>query len=317
MNHNSDLNREVSVGKASRLRVEMSSHAFRGDNGMRNLVECREVAAEYGWDFGVQLHNSCSVEEISTLVATGVSLSAHGPVNEPFNWNLAAASVEDTFESIARNVELFRKLGIVSCVFHGFCMTDRPVPAFGRGRSYDECMSTVFRPELAYSPAVRWNGRYTDSEEFLMRRDRLKKHLARLRKLYPDLMFCVENDFPSYGSSNMLGADAVALNNPICLDTGHLWMTCRLFERDFHEEVEVFLESGLVRMIHLHASKYTRSGYALEQWGDGHLPLSTPGEMNLPRFVHSCRCAGVRYFVLEIVQGTVADLRLLKRWLKA
>ena len=143
-----------------KLRVEMTSTAFRGKTGLKNLEKCREAAENYGWEFGVQLHNSSEPGEIETLAAADVPLSAHGPLNSPFNWNLAAESAEPTFEGIEANVKLFRKLKIKSCVFHGFYMTDRPVPALGGGRSYDECMKTVFRPELAMGPRERLNGRH-------------------------------------------------------------------------------------------------------------------------------------------------------------
>ena len=286
-----------------KLRVEMTSTAFRGKTGLKNLEKCREAAENYGWEFGVQLHNSSEPGEIETLAAAGVPLSAHGPLNSPFNWNLAAESAEPTFEGIEANVKLFRKLKIKSCVFHGFYMTDRPVPAFGGGRSYDECMKTVFRPELAMGPRERLNGRYTLGAEFRRRRLRVRERLAELRRKYRSFLFCIENDFPAYGASNMLAVDAALLDHPLCLDTGHLWMTARLFELDFQLEAAAFLKTGRVRMVHLHASKYTREGYPLEEWGDGHLPLDTPGEMDLPRFVGACREAGVDYYVLEVVRG--------------
>ena len=41
-----------------KLRVEMTSTAFRGKTGLKNLEKCREAAENYGWEFGVQLHNS-------------------------------------------------------------------------------------------------------------------------------------------------------------------------------------------------------------------------------------------------------------------
>ncbi len=290
------------------LRVEITSSAFRGAGGLENLRRCHAFAADCGWEFGIQLHNSIASGEIERLVATGVPLSAHAPLNSLYNWNFAAADIEPVLHSVDENVRLFRRLGIRRTVFHGFFMTDLPVPAFGHGRSYDDCMREVCRPDLLRFPGFRLNADYTGTPEFRMRRDRVRDNLARLRTLHPELLFCIENDFPAYGASNMLAQDAIALESPLCLDTGHLWTTARLFELDFHREAEAFLASGQVEMIHLHASRYDDS-IPLREWGDGHLPFATPNRMELPRLVRTALKAGVTHFVLEIVDGTPDDLR--------
>ncbi len=296
------------------LQVELTSTAFQGDDGDAKLEECRIFAEKCGWDFGVQLHNTVSVREIEHLAAHGVRLSAHGPLNALFNWNLAGESADAVFDSIAENVALYRKLGITLAVFHGFFMTDKPVPAFGHGRSYDACMSEIMRPELLRNPPCRFNGDYTNSPEFLERRGRVRERLAQLREWYPEITFCIENDFPAYGASNSLPETAAALKNPLCLDSSHLWMTCRLFDRDFHTEAQKFFDTGQVKMLHLHASKYDNS-YPLEKWSDGHLPLTHPNRMELPRFVAAAKRAGVGCIVLEIIKGSASNLRCLDRWL--
>ena len=227
------------------IRVEITSSAFRGPNGLANLDDCRRQAEESGFEFGVQLHNSAQPDEIETLRRTGVALSAHAPLNALYNWNLAAESVDDVMESIAGNVRFFRELGITASVFHGFVMTDLPVPAFGHGRSYSECMQEVFRPELAHDPRLPFNGNYFGMPEFTMRRERVRERLALLRRRWPDIVFCLENDFPAYGSSNLFAETASCFENPLCLDTGHLWMSCRLYGREFHREAPPLLQARM------------------------------------------------------------------------
>lgn len=297
-----------------KLHVEMGSGAFAGENGKRNLEECIETAGKLGFDFAVQLHNTASAEDIRSLRSAGVKLSAHAPLNSRWIWNFAAEEVGYLFDSVRENVELFRSCGIHDSVFHGFVMTDKPVEAFGHGKSYQECMREIYREELMLHPGSIFNGDFFSTDEFFMRQKRLKDRLAVIRREYPDISFRVENDFPAFGSGDLFADQLVPLDNPLCLDTGHMWISCRFFNRDFHEECAKMLASGRVSMLHLHASIYDDS-YPLEKWSDGHRPLSTPNVMDLPRLVNNAIRAGMHYFVLEIPKGTADDLRVLSSWI--
>ena len=149
-----------------------------------------------------------------------------------------------------------------------------------------------------------------------MRRERVKKNLAELKRRFPQINWCIEVDLPFYGAGSILPEDMIYLDFPVCLDTGHFWCACGTFKKDFHHEVGKFLKSGRVEMIHLHASIYDQS-IPVDQWRDGHKVLATPNAMDLPRFVRSCAAAGVRHFVLEIFDSSPQDLELLVQWLKA
>lgn len=288
--------------------LDVTSSAFLGDAGYRNLLECREACKQHGFIFGVQLHNTATKEEIERIVSFGVPMSAHAPLLSEYGINLAAKNADLSLIEIRRNAEIMRRHKMTSAVFHGFAMTDIAVPAFGRGRSYDECMSMIFRQEMSIDGKSRICGDFLNTEEYAMRREWLKQRLEFIRHKFPDLLFCIENDFPAYGSANLFASDsAAALNHPICLDTCHLWAASFIYDRDFHREVLDFLNMCDVRMVHLHASTFTPDTVKTE-WGDGHLPLSTPNIMDLPRFVRNCRQYGVSHFVLEIIKATPDDI---------
>ncbi|MCP3967295.1 MAG: hypothetical protein GY750_08850 [Lentisphaerae bacterium] len=291
----------------SNVRLEMTSTAFKGPGGEHKYQDCRDVCSQLGFDFGVQLHNSICRDQIEWLASAGVSLSAHAPLLSKHGINLAAESFDLSHKIIQENVALFLELGVTKAVFHGFNMTDIPVPAYGHGRSYNECMSEIFRPELSINGKSRMCNDFTSTPEYRTRLHRVKEHLLTIRGEFPQIVWCIENDFPAFGSANLFSENSAFLKSPICLDSSHLWTTCHLFDRDFHDETEKFLSDCQVEMIHLHASKYTAE-VPKADWDDGHLPLRTPNEMDLPRFVRSCRDAGINYFVLEVSKGTYEDI---------
>ena len=294
--------------------VDFTSSPFKKDGGMANLAECRKSAEEYGFDFGVQLHNTAGADEIKNLTAADIKLSAHAPLIAEYAINLAAKSFDLAKRLIDENCKMFRKLGISQTVFHGFAMTDEPVPMFGGGCSYDECMQQIFRSELSLDGKSRICCDFTHSAEFKERQLRVKEHLAYIRETYPDILWCIENDFPAYGSANIFSENSIFLENPICLDSSHLWATAYIYDRDFHEETIKFLDSGQVKMVHIHASIYTDK-IAKADWSDGHLTLNTPNSMDLPRFVRACRDADVKHYVLEIPAGNSDDIHAFaKMW---
>ena len=294
------------------IRLELSSPAFRDPEHRESIIaRSRELCDKCGVQFGVQLHNTCTFEEISFFTAHYLPMSAHAPVEQPYNWNLAAADMAPIWKAIDENIAYLRGLGIDRMVFHGFFMTDRSVPAFGHGRSFWECMKTVLRPELMRWQEVMLNRDFTALPEYLERRDRVKANLAVLRDRYPDLTICLENDFPAVGEGNMVPKDMVYYDHPLCLDTGHLWIAARLFGIDFVAAAKEMIASGRVEMMHLHASKYDDS-YPDERWSDGHLTLAHPNaeNMHLREIVQAAVDAGLRHIVLEIPAGTEEDIRL-------
>jgi len=299
---------------SDKILLDFTSSPFKKADAMENLAECKKVSEEYGFDFGVQLHNTAGADEIKNIKEAGIKLSAHAPLVAEYAINLAAKSFEPAKQLIDKNSKMFRKMGITQAVFHGFAMTDKAVPMFGGGRTYDECMQEIFRPELSLDGETRICCDFTHSDEFKERQLLVKERLKYIRENYPDILWCIENDFPAYGSANIFSENSIFLDNPICLDSSHLWATAFIFDRDFHEETIKFLDSGQVKMVHLHASIYT-DNVAKADWSDGHLTLDTPNEMKLPRFVKACRDANVKHYVLEIPSGSSEDIHAFaKMW---
>ena len=297
------------------MKIHFTSTAFHGPDWRDKLNRCREYAGNSGWEFGVQLHNTAPAEVIEKLAGEGVPLSVHGPLNQDRFWNLARKETRETFAAMDRNFKEFARMGIHEVVFHGALMSDLSPEAFGRGRSYDECMKRVYRPELARFPGKNYNRDFTSDPEFARRYDLLKENMREIRARYPEFLICLENDYPAYSAMNMFSRDMIRLETPLCLDTGHLWIAAHQAGRDYQREVELAAGSGRVRMCHLHSSIYT-SAIPADQWSDGHqrLTLNNP-DMDLPRVFRTLVRSGLDFFVLEIPGADVAEFEILKQWL--
>ena len=303
------------VGVQKFMKIHLSSTAFRGEDFSEKWEACQKKVAAFGWELGIQLHNSESESLVRSLAGQQIPLSIHAPLLQKKNWNLATAEVEEVFSAINENVELFRSAGVYEGVFHGGLMADLSPEAFGHGKSYNECMRAVYREELCLFPGKEYNRDFTDLEEYRWRHDLLKKNLARLRERFKDVRLVLENDFPAYGSMNMLFRDMVKLEHPLCLDTGHLWISCHLLHADFHKEVELAADSGLVRMCHFHESIYN-STIPPDQWGDGHRELAVRNrELDLGRVLRTLHRGGCELFVFEFNNITAQDLEIFHSYL--
>lgn len=303
----------MKMGK-NKTRVEYTSVALTGEN-WRSLVDEGIVACErHGFEFGIQIHNTATEPQIDEIAAIGVNMSFHAPVLCECQINLASEDPEPSLSAFAKTAGLMRSLNVKQAVFHGFNMTDNPIPSFGRGRDYREAFISVYRKELSLPDSAICND-FFRTEEYRVRSLRVFERLAVIRREYPDLTFLLENDFPAYGAGSIFAEQVVKMKNPICLDSSHLWASSFIFDRDFHEESEAFLKSGLVGMVHLHASPYT-AATPKARWSDGHMPLSTKNCMDLPRFIRLCDKYGVSTFILEINGVSRSDIDYLATFLQ-
>ena len=104
-------------------------------------------------------------------------------------------------------------------------------------------------------------------------------------------------------------------DGPLCLDVSHLWISCLLFGRDFGDEVTRVAQTGRLACVHLHANPVAPDA-DLAQLRDGHVSLTTPNRMDLPRVVRILRQFQVNHLVLETPQADLGDLQLLADWLE-
>ena len=295
------------------IRVDVSS-AVLSQPDISWLGEAHKLLDEHDIVLGMQIHNSSSDADLAKAEATGLMLSFHSPVQGEYMFNFAAEDCSKTWEGVEEQYLLMQKHKVCRTVFHGFLMTDKDIFAFGHGKSYYDCMNVARRDELLRSPSSNFVRDFTNTDEFLIRRERVRENLAKLRLRYGEFYWCIENDFPAITSGMLRGEDMAYLQHELCFDTGHMWATSKMLDLDFYEELDTALASGYVEMIHLHASKYTFD-MPHDQWGDGHLPLTyTDSAIDLKKIVQMCKNAGVGHFVLECGTTQLADIREFLRY---
>ncbi len=298
------------------LLIEYSSGAFLGKSDVKTIIaQAQEACHEFGFRFGVQIHNAAPREQVEEIASWNLPLSIHAPLLSEYFMNLAAQDPWPAMESLEITVEWMRRLNAELAVFHGFLMTDAPVQAFNQTRSYVQSMKQAFRTDLALEGTPTCSNFFA-LPEFRTRLGRVSERLQQIRKNHPGLTFAIENDFPMYSAGLLLGEQAEELQNPLCLDTGHLWASAFIYDRDFHEEAKRFLATNRVRLVHFHASTYT-ADVPKTKWRDGHRPLSTPNKMDLPRFLGECKKAGVRHYTFEIANVSAKDIQTFAEMWKA
>lgn len=290
-----------------KITLEITSSVAECEGGEKVLYEFADACRQYDFEPSVQLHNTVSESAINKIIACGLPMSVHAPVAGDYSLNLATEKNLDTvFRAFEQNADFMRKYGIKKSVFHGFSMCDELIPRMRTAEDYRVALRKSCSPELLLEDT--WlNIDYTHLDEYERRRGILKNNLAEVRKRFSDLLFCIENDMPIYGYSNMRLTHMAEFEHPVCIDTGHLFAASLLFDFDFFEELEFGLNNLDVQMVHFHNSLMT-SATPKTQITDGHKRLVIPSEMNWQKALKMFLKHNIDNFVLEIGTANAEDV---------
>lgn len=289
------------------ITLEITSAVAESDGGERILTEFAETCRRCGFLPAVQLHNTVSENCIKKIADCGLPMSAHAPVVGDFSLNLATEKNLDViWKAFDDNAEFMRRHDIAKSVFHGFSMCDELIPRMRSQADYRVTLRKSCRDEFLLEDT--WlNVDYTYMDEYKIRCEILKNNLAELRKRYPDLIFCIENDMPVYGYSNMKLSQMTCLNHPVCVDIGHLYSSSLLFDFDFFEDLEYGLQNLDVQMVHIHNSLMT-ADVPKRDLTDGHQKLTVRSELDWQKALKLFLKYGISDFVLEIGSTDAEDV---------
>ena len=135
------------------MKLEYTSTALKGPDYKDKIKEARAFCDKNGFVFGVQMHNSASVEQVEAIYQEGVPLSFHAPIGGQYNINLATKNLGPSLKSLDDTVSLMERYKVKLAVFHGFTMYDEPIPNV-TGLTREEFIKAykgTIRDELLYS----------------------------------------------------------------------------------------------------------------------------------------------------------------------
>ncbi|MBR2508962.1 MAG: hypothetical protein IKB71_04380 [Lentisphaeria bacterium] len=294
------------------LTLEISSAVAENEGGVKILQDFAAACHQYGFIPSVQLHNTVSQQTLQKIIDCGLPMSAHAPIVGDYSLNLATEkNLDIIFDAFDKNADFMRQNNIKRSVFHGFSMCDDLIPRMRCQDDYRITLKKSCRDEFLLEDS--WlNVDFSHLEEYRTRQHILKKNLAELRRRYPDLLFCIENDMPIYGYSNMKLAQMAFLEHPVCIDIGHLYSSSLLFDFDFFAELEFGMQNLDVQMIHFHNSLMTAET-PKKEIRDGHQRLVTPSKMNWQKALKIFLKYNMQNFVLEIGTANADDVHAFAR----
>ena len=289
------------------LTLEITSTVAEKDGGEKILHGFAEACRQYGFTPGVQLHNTVTEKTIEKICQCNLPMTAHAPVVGNYSLNLATEkNLNIIFSAFEENADFCRRHNITKSVFHGFSMCDDLIP---RMRTQEDYVVTLRKscPEKYLLNGTWLNIDYSQCDEFKMRQQILTRNLAELRKRFTDITFCIENDMPIYGYSNMKLSHMFDYKHPVCIDIGHLYSSSLLFDFDFFEELEAGLQNLDVQMVHFHNSMMHKD-IPKEKITDGHQRLVLPSFMNWQKALKLLLKYNASNFVFEIGAANADDV---------
>jgi len=295
----------------SEFRLDLTSSVINGPDWEEQLERFRATAKECGLSLGLQLHNTITSEAFERAKKSGLPLSFHAPLFPEHMINLASdQTAEFGLDVLKANDELLAECNGDMAVFHGFGMNDVLLPGIHCSTDYYRVWQLIYREDLSIAPGTVQNREFRHTEEFQRRRERLRANLAKLRERVRHT-FCIENDLPVYGNGLFRAEDMLFLDHPLCLDSGHMWTTSLLYGFDYLAEMKRILDSGRVKMAHLHDS-LMNVNTPLDKLADGHQNLGT-GFIPLAEVISLLCAAEVPLIVLEITRCTSDDITFFSR----
>ena len=300
------------------MKLEYSSIALKGNDYKEKIKEARAFCEKNEVEFGIQMHNTANLDEVELLSKENVPLSFHAPIGGKHYINLATRNIKTSIKSLEDTLLVMEKYNVNLAVFHGFLLVDNPVPTITErtDEAFVKAIQAAFREDLLYSKEKGVNPISNidfKSDEYQERLGILKENLAYIDKKYEGFNLCIENDFPVYSFGSLLADYISKFNHKICLDTGHLWGTCVLYNLDVIKEAEKILKTGNVLCTHFHNSLLKKDSSPLEV-RDGHQNLYIESDVPLKDILKLMLQYNVNDYIFEIITGDLKDFETFINW---
>ena len=278
------------------------------------LSRAAKMAEEAGASLGIQIHPSLAREEVERLRKLPWPKSLHLPVCSPFFINLATDELDFLAGQVREARERMEECGARVGLFHGFLLTPLRVP--NDFKQYRRNLMAHVEARYRYENSFIMSPEVFATPEYAGWLTRVRRGIAVLQQEAGGLEFCLENDFPGVGSGFSRPQDLVACRGALLwVDFGHLWAASLLHGFGFLEGLELLLQTGRVRGVHLH-NNLLPPGTPPKNLADHHTHLYLESSVPLRQGVEMLWRYGVRHYTLEVAQVDLQDVSCLVHWIR-
>lgn len=291
------------------IKIELSTMCFYHGDMLAKVKLCKDLIESYGFEFGIQLHNSVTEDLYNKLKGLDTKFTIHAPVLSEYFINLANNDFDAILSGFQNSAYVMQSLKSKIALFHGFFMTQKPIkndPA-----NYGKVLRDAIDNKYRLNDTRVMDPKYLETEEFRRYQDVVKMNMKRLREKYPSYTLCMENDFPGIGNGNQTPAHLIYLDCPIWLDTGHLWASAILNKFDFYTALDMVCKRCQVIGVHLNTNRTPVNWNLKSPDGDTHSHFSRGYDMDMDKVIGILKLNNISRFTIEVVDGDVEDVTFL------
>ncbi len=288
------------------VKIELSTACLTDKDYFKKIEECRNFIEGKGYRFGIQLHNAITREMYDELKSLPVEFSVHAPILSPYLLNLVNDDFEDIDSGFHNTLKVMKELKAKITMFHGFFMTEKKIK--NDPKNYTRLMREAIDQKYRLGDTSVMNPKYFDTDEFKKCQHNVKRNMKLLCDKYPQLIICIENDFPGVGNGNQTPEQLTFLDCPILLDTGHLWAASILHKFDFYEGMNKVCRTKRVAGVHLNTNQIGHD-WDFKRSGDTHSCFSRAFEMDMDRTIHLLKENSIENYTMEMIGGDINDVK--------
>jgi hypothetical protein len=288
---------------------------FTPENCHTKIREISGLLKDQGFDFGIQLHNSISIELHNALLPyrDEFKFTIHSPAFSKYFINLASGNFDFALSILKDCDTLTTEWKSDLIFFHGFFLAHSPI--VHDMKNYRKVMRQSIGPEYALNnsfimdPAIFTTDQFTEFKQYFV------TNIERIKAYFPHKVISLENDFPGMGSGLQRPEEIHELIDNVWFDLGHFWCSSLLHGFDFHQESARLIDEKKIVGVHLNHNLCT-SDTPLERLNDSHTHFYHYSTMNLPPIIRKLVDKGIDSLTIEIVDGDIEDVKMLVDWIQ-
>ncbi len=294
--------------------IEYSTVGFDESNYKKKIEEALNYLRMTDYKLGIQIHNSINKEFADKLTeySNDLTFSVHSPAAGDYFLNLASNQSELIFKEIDKAAKYLEKFNTDIFFFHGFFATDNPIQH--SMKNYRTVMRDSIGEEIALDNSFTMNPAFFETDKYRKFETCFCENYFKLKKLYPQYIVGLENDFIGIGSCLQRPKEIDKLIDNLWFDLGHFWCSSLVHGFDYYKESYRLIEEKKIIGVHINHNLMTKLD-PITRMRDSHDHIYKPCAQELEPVVRRLAKNGLKRFTLEIVDADLLDIKTLIQWL--